>query len=132
MRYTLEEAAKELRKTRRWLNEWLRAHPVDEQGIPFYTPVGRDKILLPSDITRIEAALRGELCRSISGRRVRAERRTTKSGAATLELQSRGAAAPQNDPSLSSRSNASKNASSSTGNTRRQRLHLVQQGRTRS
>jgi hypothetical protein len=24
MRYTLEEVAKELRKTPRWLNEWLR------------------------------------------------------------------------------------------------------------
>lgn len=80
MRYTLEEAAKELRKTRRWLNEWLRAHPVDEQGIPFYTPVGRDKILLPSDITRIEDALRGELQRrSDSGRRVPVKRRIMKS-----------------------------------------------------
>jgi hypothetical protein len=100
MRYTLEEAAKELRTTRRWLNDWLRAHPVDDQGIPFYTPVGRDKILLPSDITRIEAALRGKLCRSVSGRRGPAKRRTTKSEAPTSDAEWKRVAELLNDPSL--------------------------------
>jgi hypothetical protein len=102
MRYTLEEAAKELRKSARWLNEWLLRHPVDDQGIAFYfyTPVGRDKILLPSDITRIEAALRAELCRSSSERRGGAKRRIMKSEGPTSESAWRLAAELTNDPSL--------------------------------
>jgi hypothetical protein len=31
-RLTLMEAAAELRKTPRWLNEWLRVHPTDKDG----------------------------------------------------------------------------------------------------
>jgi hypothetical protein len=100
-RLTLEEAAPELRKTPRWLNEWLLAHPVDDQGIPFYTPVCRNKILLPSDITRIEAALRGELhCRSNSARRAQVKRRTSKSEAPISESLLKLAAELTNDPSL--------------------------------
>jgi hypothetical protein len=117
MRYTLEEAAKELRKTRRWLNEWLRAHPFDSEGEPFFTPVGRDKILHQSDIARIELALRGELkCRSGSVRRAPAGRRTTKSAAPTSESAWKLAAELLNDPSLLSRSERSKSASKNTGN----------------
>jgi hypothetical protein len=57
---------------------------LDADGSAFYTPVGRDKVFLPSDITRIEAALREELqCRSISARRAPAKRRITKSAART-------------------------------------------------
>jgi hypothetical protein len=37
---TLSEAASELRKSRRWLQEWLRKHPVDRHGMPFYSPLG--------------------------------------------------------------------------------------------
>jgi hypothetical protein len=91
----------ELRKTKRWLNEWLRAHPVDDEGLAFYTPVGRDKVFLPSDITRIEAALREELqCRSISGRRASVKRRTTKSVERISESEWKRAAELLNDPSL--------------------------------
>jgi hypothetical protein len=80
-RLTLDEAAAELRKTPRWLNEWLRTHPVDADGRAFYTTAGRDKVFLPSDITRIVAALREALeCRSNSGNRAPAKRRTMKSG----------------------------------------------------
>lgn len=31
IRYTVEEAAKELRKSPRWLDEWLSAHPVGSE-----------------------------------------------------------------------------------------------------
>jgi hypothetical protein len=34
---TVDEAATELRKSRRWLLEWLRSHPMDADGQPFYT-----------------------------------------------------------------------------------------------
>jgi hypothetical protein len=30
--YTIAEAAERLRKTPRWVMEWLRAHPTDEHG----------------------------------------------------------------------------------------------------
>jgi hypothetical protein len=40
---TLDEAASELRKTPRWLKEWLAKHPVDATGTPFYVPLGRTK-----------------------------------------------------------------------------------------
>jgi len=67
---TIEEAAARLRKTKRWLMEWLRSHPADPDGEPYYTPVGRDKIFHDQDIARIERDLRGSLkCRSSSGRR---------------------------------------------------------------
>lgn len=36
---TLDEAAAELRKTMRWLKEWLAKNPVDEAGVPFYVPI---------------------------------------------------------------------------------------------
>jgi hypothetical protein len=38
MAFTLEEAAVRLRKTKRWLMEWLRSHPADQDGEPYYTP----------------------------------------------------------------------------------------------
>lgn len=52
---TLDEAAADLRKTPRWLKEWLAENPVDEAGAPFYIPLGRTKIFEPSDIVRIRA-----------------------------------------------------------------------------
>ena len=55
---TVDEAAAELRKPRRGLREWLREHPRDKDGEPYYTPVGRDKIFHSTDIARIELALR--------------------------------------------------------------------------
>ncbi|MCS3692058.1 hypothetical protein [Bradyrhizobium elkanii] len=61
---TVDEAAIELRKTKRWLKDWLKANPVDEAGIPFYIPLGRSKTFEPSDIARIRAHIRrGEQCR---------------------------------------------------------------------
>lgn len=61
---TIAEAASELRKTSRWLKEWLGKHPVDAAGIPFYVPLGRTKTFEAADIARIRAAIREtERCR---------------------------------------------------------------------
>lgn len=35
-RLTLPEAAAELGQTPRWLAEWLRGHPADKAGEPYY------------------------------------------------------------------------------------------------
>jgi len=40
---TMDEAADNLRVSRRWLEYWLAAHPVDTTGNPFYVPMGRRK-----------------------------------------------------------------------------------------
>ena len=61
---TIDEAAAELRKTPRWLKEWLGKHPVDAVGVPFYVPMGRTKIFEVADVARIRAAIREtERCR---------------------------------------------------------------------
>lgn len=62
--FTLDETAEELRKTARWLKEWLGKNPIDDLGVPFYVPMGRTKIFEISDIARIRAHIRkGEQCR---------------------------------------------------------------------
>src|SRR5690242_1819861 len=43
--YTMDAAAERLHKSRRWLQDWLRDHPVDSLGQPFYSPLGRTKTL---------------------------------------------------------------------------------------
>jgi hypothetical protein len=108
---SLNEAAETLRKTPRWLMEWLRKHPKDKVGEPYFTPVGRDKIFHQADISRIELALReGVKCRSSSGRRAPAKRLTMKSVERTSESEWRLAAELLNDPSLQ-QLNGSKSAS---------------------
>jgi len=88
--YTLSEAAKELRKSRRWLQDWLRDHPVDRYGVPFYSPLGRAKMFSDSDLTRIlETTREEERCRlNSSNRRKKGARRTSASGARTSESMS--------------------------------------------
>ena len=54
---SIHDAAGHLRKSKRWLLAWLRKHPKDGDGEPYYTPVGRDKIFHQSDIARIEAMI---------------------------------------------------------------------------
>ena len=84
---TMAEAARELRKSRRWLQDWLRDHPVDAAGIPFYAPLGRTKTFSVSDLERIRATAREEeRCRLNSSRPGKAKRRTTPSGAPTSEV----------------------------------------------
>jgi excisionase family DNA binding protein len=55
---TIKEAADELRVSRRWLEYWLAANPVDAAGIPFYVPMGRSKKFERSDIDRILSHMR--------------------------------------------------------------------------
>jgi hypothetical protein len=64
--FTLAEAAAELRKSKRWLQEWLSKHPVDETGTPFYVPMGRSKTFDEADISRIRAFMREEERRRLS------------------------------------------------------------------
>jgi hypothetical protein len=124
---TLQEAAEQLRKSPRWLQDWLRTNPMDREGEPYYTPVGRDKIFHECDIARIERALRGELqCRSNSGRRARVKRRISKSAELTSGSEWKLAAELTNDPSLSGNSESSRRASKSTANTRRPSLRVIQ------
>lgn len=52
-RLTIDEAASELHKTRRWLVDWLRDHPADSRGLPYYAALGRTKLFHPDDIARI-------------------------------------------------------------------------------
>jgi hypothetical protein len=58
--HTLDEAAQALRVSRRWLEYWLAAHPVDAAGSPFYVPMGRRKTFEQNDVTRIRACIREE------------------------------------------------------------------------
>jgi hypothetical protein len=57
---TLDEAAADLRVSRRWLEYWLADHPVDAAGTPFYVPMGRRKTFELTDIARIRACIREE------------------------------------------------------------------------
>lgn len=73
---TIKEAAAELRKTPRWLQDWLRTNPVDCVGTPYFTKIGRDKLFSQSDISRIAGAFREQTrCRLSSFRPRRAARR---------------------------------------------------------
>src|SRR5215831_17077705 len=77
------EAACELRKSERWLRDWLKQHPVDRNGDAFYRLAGRTKLLSDGDIDRIRENLP---CPSPSYRRSRAVPRTTTSAVHTSEL----------------------------------------------
>src|SRR5581483_1054098 len=90
---TLAEAAAELRFSRRRLVDWLKAHPVDGYGQPFYAQLGRVKSFDEHDLGRIREALKEQQkCRSSSSRG-RARRSTTSAGStseqALTELQRR-------------------------------------------
>lgn len=126
-RLTLNEAAAELRKTPRWLREWVRSHPRDKSGEPYYTPTGRDKLFHPADIARIEQTLREEVsCRSASDRRAPKKRRTSKFADPTLASQLKLAAELTGDRSLLSNCEKSKSASNNMDATPRpQHLRLI-------
>src|SRR5262249_33986808 len=72
---TLGEAAAVLRKDSRWLASWLKAHPVDRYGEPFYHLAGRTKLFTDRDIDRIRENLP---CPSPSVRLVHQNHRTTR------------------------------------------------------
>ncbi|WP_245290566.1 hypothetical protein [Rhodopseudomonas sp. AAP120] len=52
--------------SKRWLQDWLAKHPVDAQGRPFYSQVGRTKLFRENDIARILDATMVTPCRSSS------------------------------------------------------------------
>jgi hypothetical protein len=67
--FTMHEAAERLHKSRRWLQDWLREHPADRFGRPFYAPLGRTKVFTDDDLRRILiAAMEDERCRLDSSR----------------------------------------------------------------
>jgi hypothetical protein len=55
--YTIEEVAGRLRKSRRWLQDFLRSTPRDHNGIGFYHLAGRTKLFTEGDIARIVECL---------------------------------------------------------------------------
>src|SRR6516164_5555243 len=54
--FSLENVANQLQKSPRWLKNWLRKNPADQNGDPFYIPLGRTKIFNRKDVDRICAA----------------------------------------------------------------------------
>src|SRR5574341_1675283 len=123
---TLKEAAAKLRKSERWLWDWLDKTPRDPFDRPYYRLAGRTKLLSEGDVARIFEALP---CPSSSGRRVPAKRRTSKSEAPTSESAWKLLAELTNDHSLASSSGRSKSASKRTDATRPRKLSLIQGGR---
>src|SRR5262245_39014604 len=97
-------AALPVRKSRRWLNEFLNKTKTDPYGQPLYRQAGRDKLVY---INRLIEAF---ACPSSSKSRERA--RTIRSGARTSESMWTRAAALLNDPSLLPNSRNSKGRSS--------------------
>ena len=86
--YTLDEAAAQLHKSKRWLQYWLLDHPADKHGQPFYVPLGRTKVFTDSDLARILAAcIEDERCRLNSSRQgsTRAIRHRGQSAAPTSD-----------------------------------------------
>ena len=75
---TLAEAASKLRKSPRWLWDWLDKNPRDGFDRPFYRLAGRTRLFSEGDVARIFEALP---CPSVSGRPAKAKRRTSKSAA---------------------------------------------------
>jgi excisionase family DNA binding protein len=71
--YTMDEAAKELRVSRRWLQEFIQRHP-------YYRTVGRKKLFTAEDLARLIGALP---CPGSSSRPAKARRRTGTSVANT-------------------------------------------------
>jgi hypothetical protein len=56
--YNSKDAAQRIGVSRQWLREFLRQHPVDKVGIPFYVPVGSRKRFTERDLERILEANR--------------------------------------------------------------------------
>src|SRR4051812_2683147 len=89
---SMVQAAAALHKSRRWLQNWLREHPADQNGRPFYSPLGRTKTFDEEDLKRIRAVAREEEARrleqapcpsSSSPPQRTAARRSTRSAART-------------------------------------------------
>jgi len=83
---TLDEAAAELHKSKRWLQDWLAKNPMDAVGRPFSSKLGRTRLFQDSDLSRILEATRDTPCPSKSSRRAPAKRRTIQSGGKYLGI----------------------------------------------
>jgi hypothetical protein len=53
----LKEVAAELRKSERWLRDWLARNPQDAGGRPYWMQMGRTKTFLREDVGRIALAI---------------------------------------------------------------------------
>ena len=51
--YNSKDAAQRIGVSKRWLREFVRQHPSDKAGIPFYVPVGNRKRFTERDLERI-------------------------------------------------------------------------------
>jgi DNA-binding transcriptional MerR regulator len=51
--YDIKDAAERLGVSKRWLQKFLRQHPVDTSGVPFYIPIGNRKRFTERDLERI-------------------------------------------------------------------------------
>jgi hypothetical protein len=54
---SLEKVVESLGVDRNWLMKWLRHHPCDEAGVPFYRFLGRTKLFSADDCMRLYKAL---------------------------------------------------------------------------
>jgi len=60
--YNIKDAAGRLGVSKWWLQKFLRQHPVDTAGGPFYVPIGSRKRLTERDLERIlETATRKKI-----------------------------------------------------------------------
>src|SRR5215510_16543085 len=111
-------AALPVRKSRRWLNEFLNKTKTDPTGQPLYRQAGRDKLVY---ITRLIEAF---ACPLSSKSREKTRARTIRSGARTSVSEWTRAAALLDDPSLLPSSSGSRGRSSAES-THPRRPHLV-------
>ena len=51
--YNIKDAAERLGVSKWWLQKFLRQHPVDKAGVPFYVPIGTRKRFTELDLERI-------------------------------------------------------------------------------
>ena len=51
--YNIKDAAERLGVSKWWLQKFLRQHPVDKAGVPFYVPIGNRKRFTELDLERI-------------------------------------------------------------------------------
>src|SRR5262245_6264913 len=82
----MEQAAKRIPCSRRWLQGFLARNPADAGGNPFYYLIGNRKMFTGADIDRIRQSTREAARWQLnSSRRARSSRRTTMGAAPTSE-----------------------------------------------
>jgi hypothetical protein len=55
--FTIDQAAERLRKSGKWLQEWLCEHPTSWSGMPYYAAIGRTKLFTDENIRWIARAI---------------------------------------------------------------------------